>query len=180
MGVNYLGSWALTAALWPVLATAGGARVVTLGSLMASRGRIGPEFGTGEAAMRSYGDSKLAQVVFAGELGRRSRAAGTDVTAVAAHPGWSQTAIFDAAGTPLVFETLGRLLGALQSPADGAQPVLRAATDPQPAAYYGPTRRWGSAGPVGAVKLPAGAEQPGVGERLWEISTRLTGVRLEP
>ncbi len=180
VGVNYLGSWALTAALWPVLVAAGGARVVTLGSLMASRGRIGPDFGTGEAAGRAYGDSKLAQVVFAGELGRRSRAAGTDVTAVAAHPGWSQTAIFDAAGTPLVFETFGRLLGALQSPADGAQPVLRAATDPHPAAYYGPTRRWGSVGPVGAVELPARARQPGVGDRLWEISTRLTGVPLEP
>jgi NAD(P)-dependent dehydrogenase (short-subunit alcohol dehydrogenase family) len=181
VGVNYLGSWALTAGLWPALKSAAAARVVTLGSMMATRGQINAEFGrpTG-STYRSYSDSKLAQVVFAGELRRRSTAAGAAVSAVAAHPGWCQTAIFATAGPPAYVERIGHLVGALQSPADGAQPVLLAATDPRPAAYYGPTRRGGAAGPAGPSRLPSGALVPGVGARLWEMSTELTGVTLEP
>jgi NAD(P)-dependent dehydrogenase (short-subunit alcohol dehydrogenase family) len=179
VAVNYLGAWALTAGLWPAL-TAGSARVVNVGSLVAVRGRIDSSFGrpTGSTS-RSYADSKLAQVVFAGELRRRSTAAGAGVHALAAHPGWSQTGIVDPP-PPAAGERAGEFLGALQSAADGAQPILLAATDPHPAAYYGPTRRWGAAGPAGPAKLPAGALVPDVGPRLWEMSTELTGVALEP
>ena len=179
VAVNYLGAWALTAGLWPAL-TAGSARVVNVGSLVAVRGRIGPTFGrpTGSTS-RSYADSKLAQVVFSGELRRRSTAAGAGVHALAAHPGLSQTRIVDPP-PPAAGERAGELIGALQSASDGAQPVLLAATDLRPAAYYGPTSRWGAAGPPGPAKLPAGALLPDVGPRLWEMSTELTGVALEP
>jgi hypothetical protein len=71
---------------------------------------------------------------------------------------------------------LGARLGLLQSAADGAQPILRAATDPDPAVYYGPGRRWGAAGPAGPAPLPGRALADGVGERLWELSGALTGV----
>lgn len=177
VGVNYLGAWALTAWLWPVMREAGRARVVMLGSTMASRGRIGSDFGypTG-SVYRSYCDSKLATIVFAGELHRRAERAQVNVGAVAAHPGWCQTAIFDNGGPPALVTWLGRLTGAIQSPADGAQPVLLAATDPHPGPYYGPTKRKGSAGPAGRVPLPAPALEPGVAERLWERSAELTGV----
>ena len=181
IGVNYLGSFALVAGLWPALLEAPGARVVTLGSLMARRGRIEADFGQpGGSTYRSYSDSKLAQVVFAGELHRRSNASGAGVEAVAAHPGWAQTAIFDTAGPPAYVEVIGNLIGALQSPADGAQPILLAATQARPAPYYGATRRFGAAGPAGESALPKGALEPGVGERLWQLSTELTGVSFEP
>lgn len=177
IGVNYLGSWALTAGLWPALQATAGARVVTLGSMVAGRGRIEAGFGRPSGSTyRSYADSKLAQVVFAGELHRRATAAGSGLSAVPAHPGWSQTAIFDTAGPPVWVDRIGHLIGALQSPADGAQPVLLAATAAHPAAYYGPTGRWGAAGPAGPAPLPAGALAPGVGTRLWEITERLTGI----
>lgn len=177
VGVNYLGAWALTAQLWPALREAGNARVVMLGSTMASRGQIGPEFGhpTG-SSYRSYCDSKLAAVVLARELRRRAEQAHSDVMAVAAHPGWCATAIFDTGGPPAFVTFLGRLTGAIQSPADGAQPVLMAATAPRPGEYYGPTRRRGSAGPAGVAPLPESAFEPGVGERLWERSQELTGI----
>ena len=71
---------------------------------------------------------------------------------------------------------IGRLTGAIQTPADGAQPVLLAATVPRPGDYYGPLKHRGSAGPAGVVALPAPALDPGVGQRLWERSTELTGV----
>lgn len=181
IGVNYLGAFALTARLWPALVATDGARVVTLGSLVATRGRIEPGFGLpSDSTRRSYADSKLAQVVFAGELRRRSTAAGAGVSAVSAHPGWCQTAIFDIAGPPAWVDRLGDLTGTLQSPADGAQPILLAATDPRPAAYYGPTRRWGAAGPPGPAPLPPGARVAAAGTRLWELSTRLTGVAFDP
>jgi NAD(P)-dependent dehydrogenase (short-subunit alcohol dehydrogenase family) len=181
VGVNYLGSWALTAGLWPALRRGTAARVVTLGSTVANRGRIEADFGrpTG-STYRSYADSKVAQVIFAGELRRRSTAAGAGVSAVAAHPGWCRTAIFDTAGPPPYVFVIGSLIGALQSPGDGAQPILLAATDPRPGAYYGPTRRGGSSGPPGPAPLPSGALVPDVGARLWEMSTELTGVPLEP
>lgn len=181
VGVNYLGAWAVTAGLWPALRAAGTARVVTLGSMMATRGRITPDFGRPSGSTyHSYSDSKLAMVVIAGELRRRCARVGIGVTAVAAHPGWCQTAIFSAGGPPATVELIGRLTGAIQSAADGAQPVLLAATDPRPGAYYGPTRRGGASGPPGPAKLPAAALEPGVGERLWDLSIELTGVGFEP
>lgn len=177
VGVNYLASWTFTAGLWPALCAAGEARVVTLGSTMASRGRIGDGFGErSESAYQAYCDSKLAMVVFAGELRRRAKAAGGGVTAVSAHPGWCATAIFGAGGPPEAVTMIGRITGAIQSPADGAQPVLLAATDSHPSAYYGPTKRKGLAGPAGVVPLPAAAREPGVGERLWARSAELSGV----
>ncbi len=72
------------------------------------------------------------------------------------------------------------LIGALQSPADGAQPILLAATDPRPGAYYGPTRRGAPPDQPDPPRCRRGALVPDVGARLWEMSTELTGVALEP
>lgn len=185
VGVNYLGAWALTAGLWPALldGVRDGveSRVVMLGSTMGARGQIGPEFGSPTGSTyRSYCDSKLATVVFAGELRRRAERAQTGVVAVAAHPGWCATAIFDTGGPPAFVNLIGRLTGSIQSPADGAQPVLLAATEPSPGAYYGPTKHRGSAGPAGEVPLPSAALVPGLGERLWDRTTELTGISFTP
>ena len=181
VGVNYLGAWAVTAGLWPALRAADAARVVMLGSMVSARGRIEADFGrpTG-STFRSYSDSKLATVVLAGELRRRCARAGVGVTATAAHPGWCQTAIFDADGPPRAITLIGRVSRAIQSARDGAQPVLLAATDRHPGAYYGPTRRGGASGPPGPARLPARALVPGLGERLWDLSIELTGVAFEP
>lgn len=177
VGVNYLGAWALTAGLWPALRRAGQARVVMLGSTMAGRGRIGADFGRPSGStVRSYSDSKLATIVFATELRRRTEPAAAGVTAVAAHPGWCATAIFGAGGPPALVTLMGRLTGSIQSPADGAQPVLLAATDPGPGSYYGPTGRNGLAGPPAVVPLPEAALEPDIGRRLWQRSVELTGL----
>ncbi|PFG17019.1 short-subunit dehydrogenase [Propionicimonas paludicola] len=179
VGVNYLGAYALTAGLWPALTAASG-RVVMLGSMMARRGRIDAGLGrpTG-STVRSYSDSKLATVVFATELARRLRDAGSPVTATAAHPGWAQTAIFATAGLPAFVDRIGDLTGTIQSAADGAQPILLAATTDPPATYYGPTRRFGASGPAGAVTLPPSALVPGVGELVWQLSAERTGVHID-
>lgn len=175
VGVNFLGAYALTSSLWPSLSAARG-RVVMLGSMMAARGTITAALGrpTG-STVRSYSDSKLATVVFAQELRRRAQHAGSAVSAVAAHPGWCQTDIFATNGPPAFVTVLGKLLGAIQSPADGCQPVLLASIATDPAPYYGPTKRGGAAGPAAPVPLPASATAPGAGETVWAAAAQLTG-----
>lgn len=175
IGVNYLGAFALTCRLWPALLASSG-RVVMLGSMMASRAQIPADIGQQpESTVSAYSVSKLATVVFAGELRHRLEVAGSPVTAVAAHPGWSQTAIFETNGPPAPIMWIGKATGAMQSPADGAQPILLAATAVDPAPYYGPLHRAGASGPAGPVALPPGATEPGVGELLWKRSAELTG-----
>ena len=178
VGVNFLGAYALTCRLWPAL-VAGSGRVVMLGSMMATRGRITPTLGrpTG-STVTSYSDSKLAAVVFAQELRRRAEAAGSPVTAVAAHPGWAQTNIFATNGPPAPITWVARTMRWIQSPADGAQPVLLAATAVDPAPYYGPVKHGGLSGAAGPVPLPAGARVPGVGDSVMESAASLTGCTL--
>jgi NAD(P)-dependent dehydrogenase (short-subunit alcohol dehydrogenase family) len=180
VGVNFLGAFALTAGLWPALTTASG-RVVMVGSMMARRGQITDDLGQpGSSTYRSYSDSKLAAVIFSAELRQRCRAAGSSVTAVAAHPGWAQTAIFAVAGPPPVINWFGKITGSVQSAPDGAQPVLLAATAVDPAPYYGPLKHGGLAGSAGPIPLPPPALADGVGTKVWEISQRLTGCALRP
>src|ERR1700757_5162424 len=94
-GSNHLGHFALTAHLLPLLRAANGARVVSLSSLAArQRGKIhfdDPQFEKSYAAMSAYGQSKLAVLMFALELDRRSRAAGWGIVSNAAHPGLTKT-----------------------------------------------------------------------------------------
>src|SRR4029077_7942864 len=94
-GSNHLGHFALTAHLLPLLRAANGARVVSLSSLAARQsGKIhfdDPQFEKSYAAMSAYGQSKLAVLMFALELDRRSRAAGWGIMSNAAHPGLTKT-----------------------------------------------------------------------------------------
>lgn len=180
IGVNYLGAFALTCRLWPALLAASG-RTVMVGSMMAARAQIPADIAAPtDSTASSYSISKLAAVVFAVELRRRLESAESPVTAVAAHPGWARTAIFDTSGPPAPIMWIGTAMRAMQSPADGAQPILLAATAVDPAPYYGPLRRAGASGPAGPVPLPVGATEPGVGMLLWNRSAEVTGCDLRP
>src|ERR1700758_3185779 len=89
-GSNHLGHFALTAHLLPLLRAAGQARVVSLSSLAARQGRIhfdDPQFEKSYTPMGAYGQSKLAVLMFARELDRRSTEAGWGIVSNAAHPG---------------------------------------------------------------------------------------------
>ncbi|EUA30938.1 putative short chain dehydrogenase [Mycobacterium xenopi 3993] len=88
-GSNHLGHFALTGHLLPVLRATGTARVVSLSSIAARRGRIhfdDLQFEKSYAPMQAYGQSKLAVLMFARELDRRSREAGWGIVSNAAHP----------------------------------------------------------------------------------------------
>jgi NAD(P)-dependent dehydrogenase (short-subunit alcohol dehydrogenase family) len=183
LGTNYLGHFALTCHLLPLLRKSGNPRVVTVSSIAARNGIIDLQDlqATGNYQPRvAYAQSKLACLMFALELGRRSNSGGWGVSSIAAHPGISRTQLLHNApgrGSPA---SLARsLLWFLFQPADqGALPLLFAATAPQAksGAYYGPHRLSETSGYPAPAKIPAQALDADVSSRLWEASERLTGV----
>ena len=183
---NYLGHFALTGRLLPLLRRGHAPRVVSLGSLAARPAAINFDDLQGErtyAPYRAYQQTKLATLMFAFELQRRSDANGWGLLSNAAHPGWAMTNIFTngpgAKANKLmrwVAKTVSPVFG--QPSAAGALPVLYAATSPdaQPAGYYGPTGFIELKGPPGVAKVPTQANDRDVAARLWEVSEQLTGV----
>jgi NAD(P)-dependent dehydrogenase (short-subunit alcohol dehydrogenase family) len=185
LGTNHLGHFALTGLLLPSLLDRPGARVVTVSSGLHKVGRI--DFDDLEAERRydrwrRYGQSKLANLMFALELDRRARAAGVGLVSVAAHPGYAATNLQSAG--PRRHEALFmRVLNVLlaQSAEMGALPLLHAATAPGlPGGFYiGPDGRSEARGHPRPVEPSARAKDPDIARRLWEESERLTGVVFE-
>lgn len=178
-GTNHLGHFALTNLLLPHVTS----RVVTVASgshrsatirfddLNQHRSQLG--------FFASYGQSKLANLLFTLELDNRLRAAGSAVRATSSHPGYAATNIgtqgHNAALTGAV-HLMGRLLA--QSSEQGALPSLFAATRDIPGgSYVGPDGRRELHGHPRLVGRSAEASDPGVAQRLWEVSEELTGVR---
>ncbi|CAA9506411.1 MAG: probable oxidoreductase/Short-chain dehydrogenase [uncultured Solirubrobacterales bacterium] len=188
-GTNHLGHFALTGLLLPRLSPRPDPRVVTVSSGAHKMGKI--DFGDlqGERSYKkwkAYGQSKLANLLFAFELARRASAAGLPLTSVAAHPGYAATNL-QATGPRMAgrdFEE--RLMGVInrvvaQDEEHGALPTLYAATEPHlPSGSYigpdGPLEMWGRPRLVGASDR-AWDEQ--TARRLWETSEELTGVHYD-
>ncbi|MET1754840.1 oxidoreductase [Novosphingobium sp. RD2P27] len=179
-GVNHLGCFALTGLLLPKLAQTPGARVVVTSSLAHSSGRIDwDDIDAHRKYSRTqrYSASKLMNLLFAFELDRRLRAAGSPVSAIACHPGVASTELVR--HMPAAARVIWPLLSAvLNSAKQGAWPALQAATaaDARSGAYYGPQRLRGAAGPSGLADRSARASDPVAARRLWDISVELTGV----
>jgi NAD(P)-dependent dehydrogenase (short-subunit alcohol dehydrogenase family) len=187
-GTNYLGHFALTAQLLPLLRASDGARVVNLASLAHRQGRI--DFGDlqGERLYKpwkAYSQSKLAMLMFAFELQRRSDAHRWGLKSNAAHPGWALTDLVangpDSQGRQRALNALSAVFKPWlsQSAAAGALPTLFAATSPVAvdAGYYGPSGFYELKGAPVPAKISAQAGDTRVAERLWEASERLTSTR---
>jgi NAD(P)-dependent dehydrogenase (short-subunit alcohol dehydrogenase family) len=183
-GTNYLGHFALTARLLPLLYKSAAPRVVNLSSIAHRRGKI--DFGNlqGERVYKPwpvYEQSKLAMLMFALELQKRSDASGWNLMSNAAHPGFARTdLIVNGPGEAGLLGLLGRVFGPLvsHSAADGALPTLMAATSPdaQPSAYYGPTGFNELKGAPGPARIYPQGLDAAVSKKLWDVSTKLTGV----
>jgi NAD(P)-dependent dehydrogenase (short-subunit alcohol dehydrogenase family) len=184
---NYLGHFALTARLLPLLRRVPGARVVNVSSLAANLESIDLtdlQSQRSYVPFRVYGMSKLAMVMCALEFQRRSIAAGWGIDGMAAHPGWARTDIIS--NGPASRGLLGALwrvakpfLLPLSPPAGpAALPILFAATSPDArgGGFYGPTGPRELKGPPGTAKIPAQALDGAAAARLWETSERLAGV----
>ena len=176
-GTNHLGHFALTARLLPLLESTKGARVVVVSSTAQNFGHI--DFGDlnwerrSYRAFAAYGQSKLANMMFALELQRRLTAAGSSIQVTAAHPGYTATDLQRTMGA-------ARLLNPLfaMKPADGALPTLRAATDPAASGgtYWGPARFFELNGPPVSARISKRATDDKVASQLFDLSEKLTGV----
>jgi NAD(P)-dependent dehydrogenase (short-subunit alcohol dehydrogenase family) len=186
-GTNYLGHYALTAQLLPLLRRGNQPRVVNLSSLTHRRGAINFDDLQGTwpySPGKAYSQSKLAMLMFALELQRRSDAGGWGLMSNAAHPGFARTDLFvngpGASGLPgLLNKVLQPFIS--HSAAEGALPTLFAATSPEakPAGYYGPSGFYELKGPPAPAKIMPQAEDLAVAARLWDVSAALTGVSFE-
>ncbi|SCF76896.1 oxidoreductase [Streptomyces sp. Ncost-T10-10d] len=184
-GVNHLGHFALTGLLLPKLLDTPGARVVSVSSGMHALSNIDIGDLNSERNYRrwiAYGRSKTANLLFIHELARRLSAAGCEVVAAAAHPGYAATNL-QTAGVRMenrkaaerVVELGNRIIA--QPASSGALPTLYAATAPgvRPDSFTGPRL-------LGWRGAPAPSWRAGwtlndvASERLWVASEQLTGV----
>lgn len=190
LGTNHLGHVALTAQLLPTLLRATAPRVVTTSSAVHRTGRMRWDDLQWERGRYSrwaaYGQSKLANLLFAFELDRRAQRAGTALRSVAAHPGYAATHL-QAAGPEQEGNKITGALFALanvvvaQSDAKGALPQLYAATMPDVTGgdYWGPDGPGEVRGNPKRVGASKHATDEAAARRLWDVSQALTGVTFD-
>ncbi|MDR6984252.1 NAD(P)-dependent dehydrogenase (short-subunit alcohol dehydrogenase family) [Rheinheimera pacifica] len=183
LGTNYLGHFALTAKLLPLLVKGNAPRVVNLSSIAARNGIIHINDLQSEhqyKPMTAYAQSKLACLMFSLELQRRSDIAGWGIQSVASHPGISRTALIpNGSGFWSAAGIIRHFFWFLFQPAaQGALPILFAATSPQAQAgmYYGPDKLSETRGNPALAKIPPQAYETEIASRLWMASEQLTGV----
>ncbi|HEY0256185.1 MAG TPA: SDR family oxidoreductase [Candidatus Methylacidiphilales bacterium] len=183
-GTNYLGHFALTAHLLPYLLRGRAPRVVQVSSLAHRQGSILFDNLQGESGYHPwtfYCQSKLAMLLFALELQRRSDSSGWGLISNAAHPGFARTdLVSNGPGDHSLISRLNRLLQPFlsQSAAAGALPTLYAATAPEAKGgeYYGPNGFYEMKGPPAPAYIAPRARDLASAQKLWDISEQVTGV----
>ena len=177
IGTNHLGHFALTNLLLPKITE----RVVTVSSQMHLFGWISLKDLNWKSrpysAWLAYGQSKLANLLFTSELQRRLDAAGSQVKAHAAHPGYSATNLQGHSGGK-VGDTLMSFGNRLATDADfGARQTLYAVSQDLPGdSFIGP--RYAMRGPTGPTPMRSPlARDATKAAGLWELSERLTGTK---
>ena len=185
-GTNHLGHFAFTGRIVALVSAAPSPRIVTTSSFAHWFGRIrwlDPNWEHSYRKWQAYGQSKLANLLFAFELDRRAGSHGSSVMSVAAHPGYAATQL-QTAGPQLEGSQMkadaaafGNRLFA-QPAASGAWPQLFAATAAGVAGgdFFGPDRLLGLRGHPKRTWAHAKAYDPRASRRLWELSEALTGV----
>jgi NAD(P)-dependent dehydrogenase (short-subunit alcohol dehydrogenase family) len=186
-GTNFLGPFALTMLLLPRILKSDAPRVATMSSIVANFGRI--NFGDLESEKKyspngAYGQSKLADLLFARRLAAIAAERGWSLLSTIAHPGFTRTNL-QTAGKNL--DRPGHELPPITStfpiPSQGvevgAEPLLFAAADPSAVSgeYYGP-KHLALVGETKKASIPRSARRAGVAERLWDVAEKLTGTSL--
>ena len=183
---NFLGPFALTALLYPHVGQREGNRIVIVSSSVTKRAKI--DFNNLQSEHRyrpmsqAYGQSKLADSLFALELQRRLTRAGSPVIVTSAHPGYAITNL-QTSGPGTGLSPL-RIVSAILKPllshdaAHGALPTLFAAVAPEavPGGYYGPDGLFELKGYPKTVLIPTQAQDPRDAEHLWSKAEILTGI----
>jgi NAD(P)-dependent dehydrogenase (short-subunit alcohol dehydrogenase family) len=178
-GTNHLGHFTLTGLLIDLLKATPNSRVVTVSSYAHFFGRI--NFGDLNSEnfyqkWLSYGQSKLANVLFGYELQRRADRNGANPISIVAHPGYAATNLQH---TTTLFSMLNPILA--QSQEMGALPTLYAATSPEirGGEFIGPDGFLGQRGYPHKASSSRASHDQDTAQRLWEISEQLTGIQFD-
>ena len=176
IATNHLGPFLLTNLLLPSITD----RVVTVTSQLHARSQLDLDDLNWKSRkydkMRAYFDSKLANLLFTVELQRRLSDAGSQMRAVAAHPGVARTNLAKTAGgSSAAFD---RYLGWLFNDVErGALSIEYAATQDVPGgSYVGPDGFAHLRGYPEIHEPSTTARDPQVARRLWQLSAHLTGI----
>ena len=182
-GTNHLGHFALTGQLLDNMIGVEGSRVVTVSSvghrIIAKIHFDDLQWERSYNRVAAYGQSKLANLMFTYDLARRLAAKGAPTIALAAHPGAADTELLR--NMPGGIRQVSQFVWSnfiAQGPEMGAEPTLRAATDPaaQNGQYYGPGGFGEQRGHPKVVESSAQSHDEDIQRRLWTVSEELTGV----
>ena len=174
---NYIGHFALTGLLLPILTNTKDSRIISLSSLSYKWSEIlfdDFHFGKGYRKTKAYGQSKRACLMFAFELQRRLSAAGFETISVAAHPGLSKTNLDQY--YPALIRPFGNLF--LQPAAKGALPILYAALDKdlKGGEFIGPDGFQQMRGFPKIIDADEYSNNKEVAKRLWNETEKMTNV----
>jgi len=187
-GSNFLGPFALTNLLLPLLLSSDNPRVTTMSSGAANFGAINfrdLQFARSYSPVKAYAQSKLADLLLGLHLAGIARRRDWNLLSTIAHPGYTRTNL------QAVGPNLGRAKKRFnpmfdlpilpsQDVVPGTEPLLFAATDPsaRQGAYYGPSRMGGLVGPTKTLDLPRSSRGVDLAASLWSVAEDLTGTRL--
>jgi NAD(P)-dependent dehydrogenase (short-subunit alcohol dehydrogenase family) len=178
-GINHLGHFALTGLLLNLLRHTTNARIVTVSSYAHYFGLINFDDLNSQKSYQkwlAYGQSKLANLLFAYELQRRLSRNGQTLISVTAHPGYAETNLQH---NSALFNFLNPLMA--QSQEMGALPVLYAATRPEikGGEYVGPDGFLAQRGYPHLARSSKRSHDEAVARRLWQVSEELSGVEYD-
>jgi NAD(P)-dependent dehydrogenase (short-subunit alcohol dehydrogenase family) len=177
-GTNHLGHFALTNLLL--------SRIIDRVVVVASNAHRGASLDfddlnseNGYQRHRTYGRTKLANLLFASELQRRLAAAGSSIKVISAHPGLAATNLQKPTGSRLENGAIAVAVRLLAQDSEmGSLPTLYAATQDLPGdSYVGPDGLLGMRGHPELVGRTSAAKDEEAARKLWEESERLTGIR---
>lgn len=176
---NHLGHFLLTGLLLEQMPDNSDSRIVALSSLAHKEAKIHFDdlnCETTDDNGAAYGQSKLANLMFADELNRRLKKANKKIVALAVHPGGSDSGLFDEMSkvTYYTFKILSPFI--LHSNASAAKPSLFAALNPEikGGEYFGPQGFMEFRGRVGIAKRSDYSKREDIAARLWLLSEKMT------
>lgn len=183
-GTNHFGHFALTGQLFELIKKTPNSRVVNVSSMAHKQGKMDFdnllfENGKGYSSMKSYGRSKLSNLLFTYELQRKFEKAGIKSIAVAAHPGVSNTNLSRYLEDKMIFRILKPLMSPFfQSQEMGALPEIRASVDEnvKGGEFYGPDGFNEMKGFPVLVQSNAASHNLEDARKLWEVSEKITGI----
>jgi len=184
-GVNFLGHFALTGHLLPLLKKSPTARIVTLSSGAATL-TDGIDFENLKLEKpynewQAYAVSKLADILFTYELDRKLKATGLNMLSVAAHPGVTRTDLQRHIPDEQLEGMFAEFAEVMQ-PWQGALPSLFAAADPsvKGGEFFGPDGEKEYSGyPALSKHNTPTIKDKELAKKLWEYAEKETEVKFE-